>query len=47
MPQSLNSDTLAKIIDGSSIPSFVLNNEHIIIHWNSPEVFHGSPGDWN
>jgi two-component system sensor histidine kinase DegS len=35
MPQSLNSEMLAKIIDGSSIPSFVINREHIIIHWNT------------
>ena len=34
MPQSLNSEMLAKIIDASSIPSFVINKEHIIIHWN-------------
>jgi len=26
---------LAKIIDGSSIPAFVLNKQHIITHWNT------------
>lgn len=35
MPQSLNSETLARIIDGSSIPAFVINNRHLIIHWNT------------
>ncbi len=35
MPHSLNSETLARIIDGSSIPAFVINNEHTIIHWNT------------
>lgn len=34
MPQSLNSEMLARIIDASSIPSFVINKEHVIIHWN-------------
>jgi PAS domain-containing protein len=26
---------LAKIIDGSSIPAFVLNKQHIVTHWNT------------
>jgi two-component system sensor histidine kinase DegS len=35
MPQSLlGSEMLAKIIDGSSIPSFVINNKHRVIYWN-------------
>lgn len=34
MPLSLNSEMLARIIDASSIPSFVINKEHVIIHWN-------------
>ncbi len=46
MPQSLNSETLAQIIDGSSISSFVLNNEHIVIHWNKAiEVLTGVSRD--
>ncbi len=36
MPQSLpGSEMLAKIIDGSSIPSFVINKQHRVIHWNT------------
>ena len=31
----LGSKTLAKIVDGSAIPLFVINKEHIITHWNS------------
>ncbi len=35
MAQSLlGSEMLAKIIDGSSIPSFVINNQHRVIYWN-------------
>jgi signal transduction histidine kinase len=30
----LSSRTLSKIIDGSAIPSFVINTEHKITHWN-------------
>jgi PAS domain S-box-containing protein len=36
MPQSLpGSEMLAKIIDGSSIPSFVINKQHKVIYWNT------------
>jgi two-component system sensor histidine kinase DegS len=28
-------ETLVKIIDGSSIPSFVINNQHKVTHWNT------------
>jgi two-component system sensor histidine kinase DegS len=31
----LTSKTLSRIIDGSAIPSFVINKEHIITHWNT------------
>ena len=31
----LSSKSLSKIIDGSAIPSFVINNEHVVTHWNS------------
>lgn len=31
----LNSRTLAKIIDGSAIPAFVIDREHKITHWNT------------
>ena len=31
----LSSKTLVKIVDGSAIPLFVINKEHIITHWNS------------
>jgi len=31
----LSSKTLSKIIDGSAIPSFVINTEHKITHWNN------------
>ena len=31
----LSSKTLAKIIDGSAIPLFVINKEHVITHWNN------------
>jgi len=31
----LNSKTLAKIIDGSAIPAFVIDREHKITHWNT------------
>jgi two-component system sensor histidine kinase DegS len=35
MAQSLlGSEMLAKIIDGSSIPSFVINKQHQVIYWN-------------
>jgi len=35
MPLSLlGSEMLAKIIDGSSIPSFVINKQHRVIYWN-------------
>jgi PAS domain S-box-containing protein len=37
MPHSLNSETLARIIDGSSIASSVINCNHIIIHWNTAQ----------
>jgi two-component system sensor histidine kinase DegS len=34
--QSLSgSEMLAKIIDGSSIPSFVINKQHKVTHWNT------------
>jgi PAS domain S-box-containing protein len=34
--QSLStSEVLARIIDGSPIASFVINNEHKVIHWNT------------
>ncbi len=32
---SLGSEILAKIVDGSSIPSFVINREHKVIYWNT------------
>ena len=36
MAQSLlGSEMLAKIIDGSSIPSFVINKQHKVIYWNT------------
>jgi PAS domain S-box-containing protein len=36
MPQSLPGwEMLAKIIDGSSIPSFVINKQHRVIYWNT------------
>jgi PAS domain S-box-containing protein len=36
MAQSLlSSEMLAKIIDGSSIPSFVINKQHRVTHWNT------------
>ena len=36
MAQSLlSSEMLAKIIDGSSISSFVINKQHEVIHWNT------------
>jgi PAS domain S-box-containing protein len=39
MAQSLlGSEMLAKIIDGSSIPSFVINKEHRVIYWNTAIV---------
>ena len=31
----LSSKSLSKIIDGSAIPSFVINQEHVVTHWNS------------
>jgi PAS domain S-box-containing protein len=31
----LTSKTLSKIVDGSAIPLFVINKEHMITHWNS------------
>ena len=31
----LSSKTLVKIIDGSAIPLFVINKEHLITHWNN------------
>ena len=31
----LSSKTLAKIIDGSAVPSFVINQDHKITHWNT------------
>ena len=31
----ISSEMLAKIIDGSSIPSFVINNQHKVIYWNT------------
>ena len=30
----LSSTVLSKIIDGSAIPSFVINDKHIVTHWN-------------
>jgi PAS domain S-box-containing protein len=36
MAQSLlASEILAKIIDGSSIPSFVINKQHKVVYWNT------------
>lgn len=36
MPQSLpGSEMLAKIIDGSTIPSFVIDKQHKVIYWNT------------
>lgn len=38
-----DSGVLGKIIDGSPIPSFVINSHHIITHWNTAiEVLTGS-----
>jgi len=46
---------LAKIIDGSSIPAFVLNKQHIVTHWNTAleslsavknEDIIGTDGQW-
>jgi signal transduction histidine kinase len=31
----LSSNTLAKIIDGSAIPAFVIDREHKVTHWNT------------
>jgi signal transduction histidine kinase len=31
----LSSKTLSKIVDGSAIPLFVINKDHIITHWNA------------
>jgi len=31
----LGSKTLSKIVDGSAIPLFVINKEHVITHWNN------------
>lgn len=31
----LGSELLAKIIDGSTIPSFVIDRQHRVIHWNT------------
>jgi PAS domain S-box-containing protein len=31
----LGSKTLAKIVDGSAIPLFVIDKKHIVTHWNS------------
>ncbi len=31
----LSSKTLSKIVDGSAIPLFVINKQHVITHWNS------------
>jgi signal transduction histidine kinase len=31
----LGAETLAKIIDGASIPSFVINRQHEVTHWNT------------
>ena len=31
----LSSTTLAKIIDGSAIASFVINQDHKVTHWNT------------
>lgn len=32
---SLSSEMLSRIIDGSPIPSFVINDQHKVIHWNT------------
>lgn len=34
----LSSKTLAKIVDGSAIPLFVINKDHVITHWNNAIV---------
>jgi PAS domain-containing protein len=31
----LSSTTLAKIVNGSAIPLFVINKEHRVTHWNT------------
>jgi len=56
MAQSLlSSEMLAKIIDGSSIPSFVINKQHKVTHWNTAiealsgikrEEIIGTDGQW-
>ena len=56
MAQSLlASEMLAKIIDGSSIPSFVINKEHKVTYWNTAiealsgikrEEIIGTDGQW-
>jgi len=51
----LTSEMLAKIIDGSSIPSFVINNQHQVTYWNTAiealsnvkrEGIIGTDGQW-
>ena len=31
----LQEEMLAKIVDGTTIPSFVINREHKVTHWNT------------
>src|SRR4030042_4658824 len=31
----LSSKTFVKIIDGSAVPSFVINQDHLVTHWNT------------
>jgi len=47
MAQSLlASEILAKIIDGSSIPSFVINKQHKVVYWNTAtEALSGIKGE--
>ncbi|MGD9080702.1 MAG: PAS domain-containing protein, partial [Desulfobacterales bacterium] len=38
--------TLSQIIEGSTIPTFVLNQDHVVTHWNKAlEKFTGVPAD--
>jgi PAS domain S-box-containing protein len=38
-----DAEMLGKIIDGSPIPSFVINKQHVVTHWNTAiEVLTGS-----
>lgn len=41
-----NEQTLAQIINGSTIPTFVIDNSHLVTHWNNAlERLSGCPAD--